>query len=378
MHIAFNGWFWDQPWAGSGQYLRGLLHALQKIAPDLQMTLILPPHNTTPDDLPENVNTLITRGRGGRLGKILFEQRTFPRMAAQVGADIAHVPYWGPPLVSPVRLVTSVLDVIPLMVPEYAMGIGNRLYTGLVSAAARGSAHVLTLSAVARFDIETQLNIPADNITVTHLAAGEQYHPQLGAERDEAVRQKYHLPDERFILYLGSFDLRKNVNLLLAAFTFVTQAEPDVLLVLAGKPPRRYDGLLFPDLPAYAQELGIADKIIWTGFIDEEDKPALYRTAEVSVFPSFYEGFGLPLLEAMACGTPVVALDIEVMREVAGDGAFLVKDDPRKMAGAMLALLGQPPLHEAMVTQGLARVSNFSWRKTAKATLAVYEQVLRN
>ena len=101
MHIAYNGWFWDQPNTGSGQYLRRLLHSLRRVAPDLQMTLILPPHNRRPDDLPDDVSIVTTRGGSGQLGKVWFEQRTYPQMVGQVSADIAHVPYWGSPLSSP-------------------------------------------------------------------------------------------------------------------------------------------------------------------------------------------------------------------------------------------------------------------------------------
>src|SRR5690606_2530248 len=109
--------------------------------PDLQLTLILPPGVNQVDDVPENVSLLTTSGPGGDIGKVIFEQRTYPRMVAQVNADIAHVPYWGAPLSSPARLVTSVLDVIPVAIPEYSRGFKARLYTSLVSTSARGSAH---------------------------------------------------------------------------------------------------------------------------------------------------------------------------------------------------------------------------------------------
>ena len=145
MHIAYNGWFWDQPNTGSGQYLRRLLHNLRRLAPDLGMTLVLPPHITTPDDLPPNVQTITTRGSSGNWGKVWFEQHTFPQAVGQVGVDIAHVPYWGPPLSSPARLVTTILDVILLALPAYSQGFRARLYTSLVSAAARGSAQIRQL-----------------------------------------------------------------------------------------------------------------------------------------------------------------------------------------------------------------------------------------
>jgi len=127
----------------------------------------------------------------------------------------------------------------------------------------------------------------------------------------------------------------------------------------------------------YAAELKITDYIRWIGYIDEADKPALYRLADVFVFPSMYEGFGLPVLEAMASGTPVVANNVSSIPEVAGDGAYLVENgNARAMAGAIIALLLQQPFRESLINQGLARATNFSWRKTARETLAVYEKVM--
>jgi len=375
-HVAFNGWFWDQPNTGSGQYLRRLVHNLCRLAPELALTLVLPPHITAPEDLPPNVQPIFTRGRGGNLGKVWFEQRTFPQSVRQSGAEIAHVPYWGPPLTSTARLVTTILDVIPLALPEYSSGFKARLYTSLVTAAARGSAHTITISDAAKDDIIRLLDLPPDSITTTHLAADEAYHPRLGAERDEAVRAKYNLPDQ-FVLAIGGFDLRKQFNQLLLAYTYVGQAEGDnIPLVIAGREPA-WGTPMFPDMRRYAAELKITDYIRWIGYIDEADKPALYRLADVFVFPSMYEGFGLPVLEAMASGTPVVANNVSSIPEVAGDGAYLVENgNARAMAGAIIALLLQQPFRESLINQGLARATNFSWRKTARETLAVYEKVM--
>jgi glycosyltransferase involved in cell wall biosynthesis len=375
MHIAFNGWFWDQPNTGSGQYLRRLLHALRRVAPDLQMTLVLPPGMTSADDLPADVSLITTTGSRGNLGKVRFEQQTFPQMAGRCGADIAHVPYWGTPLSSPIPLITSILDVIPLVMPEYSPGWRGRLYTSLVSAAGRGSAHVITISDAAKADIVQYLNIPAEKITTTYLAADEQYNPRMGAERDPDVRAKYNLPD-RYVLYLGGFDVRKRVDQLLLAFTYVIEAEGgDVPLVIAGREPQ-WGSPMFPDLRKYISELGIGEWVQWLGYVDEADKPAIYRMAEVFAFPTVYEGFCLPVLEAMACGAPVVANEIPVLAEVTGDGAFLTtKGDARKMAGAIIALLEQEPLRETQITRGLSQATRYSWRKTARETLAVYQQI---
>ena len=377
MHVAINGWFWDQPYTGSGQYVRNLLHNLRRVAPQLTLTLVTPAHIHQPDSLPEGVQAVHAAAPGGKLGKVWFEQRSYPAAVARVGADIAHVPYWGPPLAVSARLVVSVLDVIPLAIPDYAASVGARLYTSLVTAAARGAAHIITLSNASKRDIVERIGFPAKQITVTYLAADEVYHPRMGAERDRQVRAKYDLPD-RFALYMGSFDVRKQVNRLLLAYSYVGPAEgEEAPLILAGTTPP-WGKPLFPDLPAYARELKIEHYVRWIGRVEEADKPSLYRLATVFIYPSIYEGFGLQVIEAMASGVPVIASDIPVMRELVGDAAYLVDpNDARALGGAILALLLQNPLRDQQIQRGLSQSTRYSYRKTARETLGVYERVMR-
>lgn len=374
MHVAINGWFWDQENTGSGQYLRYLLQSMRRVAPQIEFTLIVPSDSSL-SGLPEGVNVISTNTSRGNLSKIIFEQWTFPRVVKKVGADLAHVPYWGAPLSSPVPLITSVLDIIPALLPDYAANFKAKLYVSLVTASARGSSHILTISNASKTDIVKHLGIAEDLVTTTYLAANEAYHPRMGAERDAAVKAKYQLPDE-FVLYLGGFDLRKQVNQLLLAYTYVGQAEGEHMpLVIAGQEPE-WGSAMFPDLKAYASELDITDYVHWIGRVAEEDKPSLYRLAKVFVYPSVYEGFGLPPLEAMQSGTAVVASDIAVMDEICGNAAYLVEaGNSRRMAGAILALLMQDNLREDMQARGLARATHFQWRKTARETIGVYEKV---
>jgi glycosyltransferase involved in cell wall biosynthesis len=271
--------------------------------------------------------------------------------------------------------VTSVLDVASLIIPNYTQGLTGRVYNALIKTAASGSAYTITLSDATKAEIVQHLKLPEDKIAATYLAADDIYHPKMGEDKDAAVRQKYNLP-ENFVLYLGGFDLRKQVNQLMLAYTYVIQAEGDYApLVLAGKEPE-WGTSVFPNLRDYAKNLDIEDYIIWTGYIDEADKPSLYRLADIFVYPSLYEGFGLPVIEAMACGTPVIANKIPVMEEIVGDGAFLTAT-VREMAGAMIALLTQKPLRDTMINQGIAQATRYSWRKTAQQTLEVYEKVMR-
>ncbi len=375
MHVAINGWFWNRPDTGSGQYLHSLIEALVEAAPHVRLTLIVPQGWEIVLPPRAAVEYVALRGRGN-LAKVHFEQQTFPQAAGRVGADLAHVPYWGGPLASPVPVVVTIHDLIPLILPAYRGGVLARLYTGLVAASARGMAAVLTDSQASREDILRHLGLSAGRVHAVPLAAGLQYHPRHGGLVDMAVRQKYSLPDE-FVLYLGGYDVRKNIHTLLKAYTYVRDGTgTQYPLVLAGQLPEKHSPR-FANVPRLIDEMNLRDVVHIVGWIDEGDKPALYRLASCFVFPSRYEGFGLPVLEAMACGTPVVATATSSIPEIVGDAGFLIQpDDARGMAGAIVALMVQDDLRRDLSAKALRRAAQFSWDRTAAETLAVYEQAV--
>ena len=373
LHIALNAWFWDRPDTGSGQYLRLLVAGLRAVAPDLGLTLIAP--DTVPINAPEGVGvkTVALKGKG-HLAKLRFEQQDFPQMAAGVGAHIAHVPYWGSPLQSPIPVVVTIHDLIPLILPAYRGGVLARLYTGVVAASARGAAAVITDSEASREDILTHLKLRPDIVYSIPLSVGGDYHPKQGSIVDMAIRKKYNLPAE-YLLYLGGYDIRKNILRMLQSYAYI-QKGYDIPLVLAGRLPKKQSPR-FWDVPALLDELDLTEKdVLSIGWIDEDDKPALLRMASCFIFPSRYEGFGLPPLEAMACGTPVVSTTTSSIPEVVGDAGFLVEpDDIRKMAGSVLALLTEDNLAEEMRQKGIRRAGTFSQERTASETLRVYMKV---
>lgn len=378
MHIAINAYFWNRPNSGSGQYVRQLVYHLNRLVSDLTITLIYPqlPGGSAPEQVPPSVNIKIVSLRPGNLGKVLFEQVDFPRACRQVGATLAHVPYWGAPLRSPVPLVVTIHDLITILVPEYRRTAGAKLYNALVTASARGANHILTDSVASKDDIVKLLGVAETAVSPIYLAASPAYRPGENSLVDMAVLRKYNLPDF-YVLYLGGYELHKNVTNLLLAYTYVSQAlGSEYPLVLAGKKPDKVSAN-YPDYDEYIERLNIGNYVKWIGFVDEEDKPVLYRNADTFVFPSRLEGFGLPVLEAMACGTPVVTTDSSSLPEVVGDAAFAVDaDDVRALAGAIIATLIQDNLRAELKQKGLEQAKKFSWDKTATETAVIYDQVL--
>ncbi len=375
MRVAINGWFWNRPDTGSGQYVRRLVSTFASVAPRLQVTLIVPEGwEVEPPGPSVEVRHVRVSGRGN-WAKIRFEQQVFPRAAGEAGADLAHVPYWGGPLRSPVPIVVTIHDLIPLVLPQYRGGLLGRVYTALVSATASGASAVITDSEASKADILERLHLPAEQVHAIPLAAGEQYHPRGTQLVNMALQEKYKLPAQ-FVLYLGGYDVRKNVHTLLKAYTYVRDGMGDQFpLVLAGRLPEK-DSPRFLDVQAAIDMFGLRDVVRLIGWVDEGDEPALYRLASCFVYPSRYEGFGLPVLEAMSCGTPVVAANSSSLPEVVGDAGFLVPpDDARQMAGAILATLNQEDVARELREKGLRRAAQFSWVRAAAQTLDVYEQV---
>lgn len=307
LHIAVNGWFYGQLDAGSGQYLHHLLAHLPRLPRGLRLTLLLPP-DIAAADLPVGVEVVQPSLPSGptALRKMWWEQWAVPRAATQVRADLLWVPYWGAPWWQPVPVCVTVHDLIPLLLPAYRGNWRLRAYTSLVCATARRSAALLTVSQASKQDIITHLRVPPERVHVVYHGPNQEATHAPDADELAAVRSRYGLP-QRYFLYLGGFDVRKNVAAIVAAYRrYLDQGgDPAVKLVLAGKRPRQ-DSAFSPDPRRLADEHNLGDSVVICGWVDERDKPALYAQATAFLFPSLYEGFGMPVLEAMAAGTPVL------------------------------------------------------------------------
>ena len=378
MHLALNGWFWNRPNSGSGQYTRYLTYYLNRLVSDLDISLICPTSEGKPQDVPPSVRVEMVQNRTGHVGKVLFEQKLFPKTCGTIGATIAHVPYWGSPLSSPIPVVVTVHDLTTELVREYRRGLKARAYNALVAASARGAAHIITDSLASKQDVIELLGVSAEKITPIYLAVDHsKYNTDTNTILDMAVKQQYGL-DDFYTLYLGGYEIHKNIVTLLEAWAYVSTAlGDDYPLLLAGKKPSKISER-FPDYDAIIEQLDLGDSVRWIGYVEEEHKPTVYREAMAFVFPSSAEGFGLPPLEAMACGTPVVTTNAKSLPEVVGDAGFTVApDNARRMAGALIAAIDNDTLNAELRSKGLAQAQKFKWETTAHETLLVYDRVLR-
>lgn len=380
VQILISGSFWAQPTVGSGQYLHGLLHWLPRVAPQHRYVLLRPAAMPAGPAVPPGVTALNLRtplDRAGRnAAKLAFEQLALPlaarRLARKYGPSVLFVPYFAPPLHASVPVVTTVGDIIPLLLPEYRGGPHVQAYMALVRQAVRASSRVLTFSAHSRDDIVAKLRLRPACVAAVLLAAGDQYSPGDPVAARTEVAQRYGL-HEPFIYYVGGLDARKNVAILVRAFALLRNRGTRATLAIAGRALGR-DRRLFPDLDALLAELDLGQAVRRIE-VPAADGPLLYRACTVFAFPSRYEGFGLPPLEAMACGAPVVVSDASSLPEVVGAAALRVPPgDLVGWAAALSRLLADAELRAELRSAGLAQAARFSYRRVAEETLAVLEQ----
>jgi glycosyltransferase involved in cell wall biosynthesis len=227
---------------------------------------------------------------------------------------------------------------------------------------------VLADSQSTKDDLVELLGVEADRIEVVYPGVEERFHPIENQALLEEVRRRYNLPP-RFILGLGTLQPRKNFVRLIEAYSLLVTRHSSLQLVIAGG-----KGWLYEEIFATVERLGLEKKVVFPGFVADEDLPALYNLAELFVFPSLYEGFGLPPLEAMACGTPVITSDASSLPEVVGEAGLMVEaTDVEGLTQAMQRVLEDSALRERMIAKGMKQAKKFTWEQAAAKLLSLYE-----
>jgi len=285
--------------------------------------------------------------------------------------DVLHVQFTAPPF-SPCPVVVSIHDLSFEHLPQTFTWRSRKQLRITVRRTARQASQVIALSEYARNDIVETYQVRPDRISVIPLSAGDHFRPISDEEELQRVRQTYGIEGE-YMLSVGAIQPRKNLGRLVAAYSHLRDAKPEgklPKLVLAGKCAWLYDETL-----RAIKELALSESIILTGYVPEEDLPALYSGALCFIYPSYFEGFGLPPLEAMQCGVPVIVGNRTSLPEVVGDAGLLVDPfDVNALAAAIEKVLTDSDLRAKLSVQGLARAKIFDWRETARQTLAVYQK----
>ena len=359
---------------GIGRYVTALARALPPLlAPGERVTLLYDPSRST---------ALPPPGAGSAMLPVaatpfsVRQQWSMPRVLREAQADLYHSPYYLMPYFPGVPALLTVYDLIPLVLPEQNSARARLLFRWTCGRALRTARHVIAISEATRRDYMAHFHLSPDGIEVIPLASDPRFRPQA-PDAMAAVRDRYGLP-ERFVLYVGSNKPHKNLVGLVEAWGILRGRDrgegAGLQLVVAGPWDDRYAAPR-----RRAEALGLRDAIRWLGPALDADLPALYAAATLFVFPSLYEGFGLPVLEAMACATAVVCSDRSSLPEVAGDAALLIDPHDRvRLAATIEKALGDDDLRQGMRERGLERASQFTWEQTAQRTLDAYRRNASN
>lgn len=355
---------------GIGRYVCNLARELVPLlAPAEHLTVLVSPEHPVPlpetgqaETLPVAVSPFSLR-----------QQWVVPSLLRELQATLYHSAYYLMPYRPRVPSVLTLFDLIPMQFPSQSSWRARRLFRWMMALALRTSQHSIAISQSTYQDVLDHFAVAAAHITPIPLAADPIFGPQPAAQIAD-LRRRYGLP-ERFVLYLGSNKPHKNLVRLVEAWGRVAPEFRDHRLVVAGAWIEA-----FPEPCIRAEQIGLgADRIRWLGPVPGVDLPALYAAATLFVFPSLREGFGLPVVEAMACGAPVACADAPALSEVVGDAALHFDPQAVDDIGTVIVrALRSRELRAELRQRGLVRAAGFSWTRTAQETLVVYRRLARN
>ncbi|MBN1428270.1 MAG: glycosyltransferase family 4 protein [Anaerolineae bacterium] len=353
--------------AGIHRYLYHTLAFLPDIDPDLAYTLFV-----GRGEIPASQKWVVRRSRllnENPMWRIVWEQIVAPLELVRAQPDLVHGMAFAIPLLWRKPCVVTIFDLSFLRYPE-RLSAGRRLYLSTITRlSARQARRVIAISESGRAEIGALLNISDKKIDVAMPGVMPDFK-RLPAKQVAAFRQGHRLPD-RFALYVGTIEPRKNLDTLLRAYRQLPVRQ-DVKLVLAGG-----KGWQSEQLEALIEELDLAQDVIMAGYIDNCDLPLWYNAAEVFVYPSVYEGFGIPVLEAMACGLPVVVSDSSSLPEITGlHGLLVPPTEVEAWSDALARIVTEPDLRAELSTKGQERAQHFTWQNTAQKTVEAYHKAL--
>lgn len=356
---------------GIGNYTYQVINSLNQLDTCNNYLLFMPDKCRNDINFNKNFNV---RNIGENSGNGFWNEVNIPNILHYNDVELYHVPQngIGLPMDKPCKMVITLHDIIPYKMPETVGPSYLKIFLEQIPKIVPQCDGIITVSNFSKEDIMREFDYPGEKIFVTHLAPEDIYKPKDKRFSKGLINKLYGIEND-YILYIGGFSPRKNIIGLIEAFSkLVLKHKKDIKLVIAGK-----KGLSYERYRNRAESLGILDKVLFPGFIPIEHLPFLYSAAELFVYPSFYEGFGLPPVEAMACGTPVIASNTTSIPEIVGNNALLINPwDTEELFQAMLKTLEDSSLRESLITKGFIRSSELSWDKTALHTLKAYNKII--
>ncbi|MFL0195586.1 glycosyltransferase family 4 protein [Clostridium sp. WILCCON 0269] len=303
-----------------------------------------------------------------------WEEIGIPNIIKNNKIEIYHVPQNGVglPIDKDCKFIITLHDVIPYRMPKTVSDRYLKIFSEYIPKIVPLCDGIITVSNFSKKDIVKSFNFPENKIYVTHLASEDIYKP-LDKRISKYVAKKYYSIYQDYILYVGGFSPRKNILGLIDSFSkLITLYKKPIVLVIAGSKGKSYE-----TYKKHAEKLNISDKVLFPGFISIEHLPYIYNAAKLFVYPSFYEGFGLPPIEAMACGIPVITSDTTSLPEVVGKGALLINPlDKASLCEAMLNVLLDDTLKNKLISSGVKRASELNWKKTTINTINIYNKIV--
>lgn len=364
-HIGIISYGLDRQAGGIARYSKELMAALQRVGLDLAVLKA---------GTGASVNGEIAL-RGSRLlpGLLTIGQIEIARAAHRKGLALVHDPTGCAPLwFTSAKRVVTIHDVIPYIYPETSSRLDWMIHHYWLPLIVKRLDAIITISERSKSDLLLHLPAKQESIIVIPPAASPKYRP-LGSMEIEMrlLRLGISFP---YILYVGSIEARKNLDRLLEAYAQFRSWSEKWKLVIVGASKWKFSSVF-----STLEQLHLTSDVHFTGYVPEADLPVLYNGASLFVFPSIYEGFGLPVLEAMACGTPVITSNCSSLPEAAGEAAILIDPmDINAIAYAIQQVLGEPDLAMSMRQKGLVQAQQFSWDQTARRTIEVYESLLND
>jgi glycosyltransferase involved in cell wall biosynthesis len=355
---------------GAGNYIFNLVDRLAKLDTENEYFIFAKQEHVHEWNIRGSNFHFVVSASRVRTMRIAWEQCILPLLIRRYALDVLHSPHYTIPVLNGSKSVVTFCDMIFYMYPQVHTFTKRLFFRWFIHRSARRADCIIAISESTAKDIARILQIPRERIVSVPLGVGEAYRPVRNERQLSEVCGHYRLEPHKYILYVGVLEPRKNIPRLLDAYASLREIGLRQPLAIVGRRGWRCE-----DLFRAIAALGLEEQVVFTGYVPEQHLPVLYSAARAFVYPSLYEGFGLPVLEAMACGTPVVTSCASSMPEVVGDAGVLINPERHEdIAAGIRRVLEDPDLECWLREAGPARAALFTWERTASQTIEVYKQ----